>query len=49
MALLEKPFYSPTYPGFMNFGGTGFVVGHELSHAMYVNAGVMKVDTFLYS
>ncbi|XP_069583050.1 endothelin-converting enzyme 2 isoform X1 [Ranitomeya imitator] len=31
--ILQAPFYAPTHPKALNFGGIGVVMGHELTHA----------------
>ncbi|XP_060925405.1 endothelin-converting enzyme 1 isoform X1 [Limanda limanda] len=31
--ILRAPFYSPSWPKALNFGGIGVVMGHELTHA----------------
>ncbi|XP_038864502.1 endothelin-converting enzyme 1-like isoform X4 [Salvelinus namaycush] len=31
--ILQAPFYSRSWPKALNFGGIGFVMGHELTHA----------------
>ncbi|KAK5979500.1 neprilysin [Trichostrongylus colubriformis] len=31
-AILHRPFYDPTWPTAVNFGGLGVVAGHELTH-----------------
>ncbi|VDP14884.1 unnamed protein product [Heligmosomoides polygyrus] len=31
-AILHRPFYDPTWPTSVNFGGLGVVAGHELTH-----------------
>ncbi|XP_049824588.1 endothelin-converting enzyme homolog isoform X3 [Aethina tumida] len=30
--ILQNPFYDPTYPPYLNYGGMGVVMGHELTH-----------------
>lgn len=31
--ILQKPYYDPSYPDSLNYGGMGVVMGHELIHA----------------
>ena len=42
--MLQKPFYHPDNPAFMNYGGMGYVTAHELSHAFYYNNEVFDHD-----
>lgn len=30
--ILQSPFYDPSYPPSLNYGGMGVVMGHELTH-----------------
>lgn len=30
--ILQSPFYDPTFPPSLNYGGMGVVMGHELTH-----------------
>jgi len=32
--ILQSPFFDPTYPACMNYGGIGMVGGHELTHSL---------------
>lgn len=32
--ILQSPFFDPTYPASMNYGGIGMVGGHELTHSL---------------
>jgi predicted metalloendopeptidase len=32
-AILQPPLFNIAYPPFMNFGASGMVIGHELTHA----------------
>ncbi|XP_055347406.1 neprilysin-11-like isoform X2 [Paramacrobiotus metropolitanus] len=32
LALLEDPLFHPDFPDAINFGGTGFTIGHEFTH-----------------
>ncbi|XP_054002612.1 neprilysin-4-like isoform X1 [Hylaeus anthracinus] len=33
-AELQDPYFTPLLPDAVNYGGTGFVIGHELSHSL---------------
>jgi len=47
-AILQSPFFNQKYPMAMNFGGIGFVMGHELTHGyddqghLYDKDGALK-------
>jgi putative endopeptidase len=32
--ILQSPFFNPTFPAAMNYGGIGMVSGHELTHSL---------------
>ncbi|KAI8645200.1 hypothetical protein BD408DRAFT_382441 [Parasitella parasitica] len=31
--IMQAPFYDATYPDYLNYGGIGMVIGHEITHA----------------
>ncbi|KAI7892360.1 uncharacterized protein EV154DRAFT_191873 [Mucor mucedo] len=34
IGILRKPFYSIDYPEYLNYGAIGYIIGHELVHAL---------------
>lgn len=45
VALLQKPFFDPDRPFYLNYGSIGEVIGHEITHHVdgeFTIVGVMK-------
>ncbi|RCH84379.1 hypothetical protein CU098_005069, partial [Rhizopus stolonifer] len=47
--ILQFPFFSSELPDYMNYGGIGIVIGHEISHAFDNNGRLYDSNGFLKS